>query len=159
MKISRLYDRKYGNYYDDIIAACNTYLSMYEAAISLNIPYKSFIRIAKTLNCYKPNQGGKNVKGKSASKILLDDILNGYYPKYQSNKLRIRLLKENIKDEKCEVCGLDKWNGINIPLELHHIDGNKSNHKLKNLKIICPNCHAQTDTYRFKKRNNAEVMK
>ena len=36
--------------------------------------------------------------------------------------------------------------------ELDHIDGNPTNHKLKNLIILCPNCHSQTDTYRSKKR-------
>ena len=42
------------------------------------------------------------------------------------------------------------WNGLPIPLELHHIDGNRNNHKFENLQLLCLNCHAQTDTFRAK---------
>ena len=36
--------------------------------------------------------------------------------------------------------------------EIHHIDGNRTNHSLVNLRMLCPNCHAQTETYRSKNR-------
>lgn len=60
-----------------------------------------------------------------------------------SYKLKIKLIQEGIKDNKCELCGLSTWNNLPIPLELHHIDGNHYNNKLNNLQILCPNCHAQ----------------
>lgn len=69
---------------------------------------------------------------------------------YQSNKLRKRLLSSGIKDHKCEMCGMSAWLGAPIPLELDHINGNKHDNRLPNLRIICPNCHATTDTYRGK---------
>lgn len=69
---------------------------------------------------------------------------------YQSNKLRIKLLKAGIKEYKCEICKNTEWNGKPIPLELSHKDGDNSNNELQNLEIICPNCHALTDTYRGK---------
>ena len=40
--------------------------------------------------------------------------------------------------------------GIEIPLEIHHIDGNHKNNKLENLQILCPNCHSLTTNYRGK---------
>lgn len=49
---------------------------------------------------------------------------------------------------RCEVCGLDKWMGKPIPLELDHIDGNPDHNTEENLRLICPNCHAQTETYK-----------
>lgn len=53
---------------------------------------------------------------------------------------------------KCS-CGLgSEWNGKPITLELHHIDGNPKNNKKENLSILCPNCHSQTDNFRFNKR-------
>jgi RNase P subunit RPR2 len=67
---------------------------------------------------------------------------------YQTLKLKNRLIKEGFKKEICEKCNNDLWLGSKIPLELDHIDGNSSNHKFENLRMLCPNCHAQTDTYR-----------
>lgn len=51
-------------------------------------------------------------------------------------------------------CGLEKWQGKNIPLEVDHIDGNHENNKLTNLKLLCCNCHALTPTYRIKNKGN-----
>ena len=76
------------------------------------------------------------------------------YNLYYEIKLKIRLLEENIKEHKCECCGLTKWNGLDIPLELHHKDGNRHNHNLENIQLLCPNCHAQTETYRSKNINH-----
>lgn len=70
---------------------------------------------------------------------------------YQSYKLAKRLLKEGIKEYKCESCGNTKWLGNNIPLELHHINGNYKDNRLINLQLLCPNCHALTSNYRGKK--------
>ena len=57
---------------------------------------------------------------------------------------------EEIKEEKCEVCGITEWFGEKLSFELDHIDGDRTNHKLENIRIICPNCHSQTETYRGK---------
>ena len=67
---------------------------------------------------------------------------------YQSFKLKRRLLDEGLKEYKCELCGLYEWQDNHIPLELHHINGNNRDNRLDNLKLLCPNCHALTDSYR-----------
>ena len=51
----------------------------------------------------------------------------------------------------CESCNLSEWKGTSIPLELEHINGLTSDNKEENLKLLCPNCHALTPTYRRKK--------
>jgi len=58
-----------------------------------------------------------------------------------------KLLQE-IKGNKCEICGLSKWQEKSIILILDHIDGNAENHSLNNLRLICPNCDSQTPTYK-----------
>ena len=68
----------------------------------------------------------------------------------QSNKLRLKLLREGLKERKCECCENTIWNGQPIPLEVHHKDGDKNNNNLDNLQVLCPNCHALTSTYRGK---------
>ena len=60
----------------------------------------------------------------------------------KSHILKEKLLKDGLKERRCEICGLTKWLDIDIPLELHHIDGNHFNNELNNLQILCPNCHA-----------------
>ena len=139
---------------NNFIKICNESQTMAEASRKLNLHYNTFIRYAKKFNCYKPNQSGKGIKKKSIKKIKTIDILNGKYPDYQTKKLKDRLFNENIKERKCECCGLKMWNNLPIPLELHHIDGNRYNHKLENLQILCPNCHSQTETFRGKNINN-----
>ena len=69
--------------------------------------------------------------------------------------IRKYLLKE--RSVCCEKCGRTKWNGKIITIEMHHIDGNKLNNKKSNLLLLCPNCHAQTSTWRNK--NNGGVAK
>lgn len=67
--------------------------------------------------------------------------------KITSGKLRIKLLTEGLKENKCEICGITKWFGKPIVCQLHHIDGNNQNNNLENLQILCPNCHSQTENY------------
>lgn len=65
----------------------------------------------------------------------------------QSSKLKDKLFKAGLKENICEICHIDSWNGKEIMCELHHIDGNRNNNNLDNLMILCPNCHSQTNTF------------
>ena len=61
--------------------------------------------------------------------------------------LKKKLMKENLIENKCAICGLTKWQNKPITLQLHHIDGNPNNNSLDKLQLLCPNCHSQTDNY------------
>jgi hypothetical protein len=139
---------------EQIIEASETTNSAAAAAAKLQIKYDTYKKYAKHFGVWKTNQSGKGISKPQLDgdprKIPLVEILDGKHPSYQSNKLRIRLFKENIKQEKCEKCELTEWLGKKISLEVDHKDGNPFNHKLSNLQILCPNCHAQTETYRGK---------
>ncbi|MGH3783554.1 MAG: HNH endonuclease [Pseudonocardiaceae bacterium] len=68
-------------------------------------------------------------------------------PYMNTARLRERLIKIGLKERRCEECGLQRWRGKDLPLALDHINGDHTDHRLANLRILCPNCHALTDTW------------
>lgn len=134
------------------ISVCVSAESMAKASTELGLHFNSFKKRALELGCYKPNQSGAGIKKNMPKISLIDIVVHGKYPQYQTYKLKLRLIKEGYKENKCEKCGTFEWNGKELNCELDHIDGDKTNHKLENLRILCPNCHSQTPTYRAKNR-------
>jgi Zn finger protein HypA/HybF involved in hydrogenase expression len=118
--------------------------------------YRVFKKFEKLYNINTSHFTGQgHLKGKSHTfnTIPLSEILVKDY-EYSSNKLRKRLIAEGLKEHRCECCKLNEWLGEPIPLELDHIDGDHYNNMLENLKVLCPNCHAKTPTYRGKNKRN-----
>lgn len=65
-----------------------------------------------------------------------------------TSKLKKRLLEVGLLTYKCSKCGLEpEWQGIPLTLQLDHINGLRNDHRISNLRILCPNCHSQTKTY------------
>lgn len=98
---------------------------------------------------YSGNQSGKGISKSNSDYMSLEEYLRNSQD-IQSNKVRIKLLREGYKEHKCENCGLTEWLGQPILLELHHKDGNRNHNKIENYQLLCPNCHAFTDSYRGK---------
>lgn len=65
---------------------------------------------------------------------------------------KLRLIVE--RGHRCQVCHREDWMGKQIPIEIDHIDGHCTNNLKSNLRLICPNCHAQTPTYKGKNKGN-----
>lgn len=120
-----------------IAAYGGNYRTIYKMINENNLDISHFKGKIWYLNNYR------HIKKAQSLEVVL--TTNSYY---NSNKLKKRLFKEGIKEKKCEICGNTTWNGKEIPLELHHINGDNTDNRVENLMILCPNCHAQTDTYR-----------
>lgn len=137
---------------DEFVKVCNESISMAQASALLGLHFNTFKRYAEKFGCYEPNPSGKGMKKKSEPRVPLEDILSGKHPEFQTFKLKNRLIKDGILKNECSSCGLTNWQEKPLNMELDHIDGNRTNHSLTNLRMLCPNCHAQTDTYRSKNR-------
>lgn len=100
---------------------------------------------------FNPNKTGLS------KPILKDEELFINNVRVPSRAIKQRLLDAHLKEYKCEICGQEGiWNGKELTLELHHVNGNHFDNRLENLQILCPNCHSQTDTYR--NRNASSKM-
>ena len=93
----------------------------------------------------------KNKAANLKNKKPLTEILAEKSKYTNTHCLKRRLVKEGILDYICSNCGISSWQGKPISLHLDHINGINNDHRLENLRILCPNCHSQTPTYAGKK--------
>ena len=115
----------------------------------------NYYQIKKFLKTYgwdlsklKGRGWNKGIKVPFKPKIPLEAILTKNNT-FQSYKLKVRLLKTGLKKESCEFCGwAQKSVDGRIPLELDHINGDHSDNRIENLRILCPNCHSLQTTHR-----------
>jgi Zn finger protein HypA/HybF involved in hydrogenase expression len=98
---------------------------------------------------YLGNQAGT---GTLKSKVKLDDIINNRV-KFSRHQLKKRLIYLGLLEYKCVKCGNNgEWMGEKLSLEIDHINGINNDNRLENLRILCPNCHSQTPTFKNKNR-------
>jgi hypothetical protein len=76
----------------------------------------------------------------------IDELFVAGRPRNRGH-LRARLLKAGLKEERCEECGLDEWQGQPLRVTLHHVNGDPYDNRLDNLAFLCPNCHSQTPNF------------
>lgn len=94
---------------------------------------------------FDPNVGRR--RAASSRRASLSEVLvaDSTYPR---GLVKSRLFKEGLKDRRCEMCGQGEvWNGARMSLVLDHINGVFNDHRLENLRIVCPNCAATLDTH------------
>lgn len=144
---------------EQLIEAVANSISIRQALQMLNVSayggnYQVIKGYIKELSLDTSHMLGKhsNKGRKLPTKRALEDYLSN--SKYiQSNKLRKRLLRDKIFEHKCSSCNNSVWLGKPIPLELDHKNGNHRDNSLDNLRLLCPNCHAFTSTYRGKNKS------
>jgi hypothetical protein len=136
-------------YCNEVIKECNTFCNSSCAASYNNSKHpKRTPKIVKSC----PNCGGRVLREDcrfcSRSCRMQYKINNGI--KLDPKTIRRYYLK--LRGLICEECKNTHWNGLLIPLDIHHIDGNPRNNRPENIRVLCPNCHTQTDNYKSKNR-------
>lgn len=102
---------------------------------------------------FKGRAWNKGLRGIGKSIMPLEKILTKN-SNFQSFKLKKRLFAVGLKPQYCEECGWAKTAvGGYLPLELDHINGNRHDNRIQNLRVLCPNCHSLKPTHRGRKRN------
>jgi hypothetical protein len=109
--------------------------------------YKVFKKAIERYNIDISHFDKNKNKIKNFTKINIDEILMKNST-YDTTSLKERLYKEGLKDRECEMCGQDEeWNGKKMSLILDHINGIRNDHRIENLRILCPNCNSTLDTH------------
>lgn len=108
------------------------------------------------IDCSHFSRGSKNKGNKYSTKYELSEILveNSSYKNIACMKKRI--IDENLMEYKCAICGISEWQNKPLSLQLDHINGVNNDHRLENLRFLCPNCHSQTETYAGKNVKDKE---
>ena len=94
---------------------------------------------------YVGNQSRKGMKSAPNYKTAEEYSKCSYV---KSSKLKEKLIRDGIKENKCENCGISSWLGVDLVLELHHKNGYHYDNDLDNLVILCPNCHSIQEAHK-----------
>ena len=132
-----------------ILAAQSISKSEAEAAERLNVSFMTYRKYAKIYGLYGriSNKAGigidKSIKNENTGKYPLNQILDGKFPNYSTNRLKVRIIRGKRVEEKCNKCNFSekRITDGNVPLLLNYIDGNDKNKKLENLELLCYNCY------------------
>lgn len=104
-----------------------------------------------TINKFCSSECSSEYTHKSAYDKFLNENEKYCKPNYVPKQFKDFFLKE--QNNKCDICGCEpKWNNKTLVFVLDHIDGDASNNKRENIRLICPNCDSQTDTFKSKNK-------
>lgn len=122
--------------------------------------YKRFYAFCSKYNINYNDYFKYDIRNTANRNKSIDDILVENSSYLHTNSLKHKLFKLDLIENKCVMCGnIGDWCGKKLSLHLDHINGKSNDNRLENLRILCPNCHSQTDTYCGRNRTETRVRK
>lgn len=145
--------RKYRNYSDDDIKKFSlevTSLSQLLEKLNLRKAGGNFANMKRNLQRLGIDTSHWTGTSWNAGQRLKD------WSRYsRATNLKKHLIKD--RGNICQACSLETWLGFKIKLEIHHVDGNRTNNQESNLKLLCPNCHSLTKSWRVPNHSHKEL--
>jgi hypothetical protein len=128
--------------------AAARFKSDYGSTRSLRSCYRAVMRLIKTRGLDTSHFKLGSTGLAPACKVPLAKILVKNSPYMSTHRIKLRCIEAGLLRNECYACGLGpKWSGKTLALQLDHINGVNDDHRIKNLRVLCPNCHSQTDTW------------
>lgn len=106
--------------------------------------HREVARLEADTSHWKGQAHGTSVSPRT---VDLNTILVRGYKRSLTSSDKKRILRAGLLERKCQLCNLgEKWEGKPLVLRLDHINGDRYDHRIENLRLLCPNCDSQTDT-------------
>ena len=151
---------------DQLIFAVKSSYSIASVLLQLGLKatggnYKTIQNAVKRLQLNTSHWTGQgHLRGKThnwSPSIPLSNVLTEESTYTSTFRLKNRLLKDHLLVYECSICHISSWQGKELALQLDHINGVNNDHRLENLRLLCPNCHSQTDTFAGKNKRKNDV--
>ena len=147
---------------DDLIVAVKNSKTKTEVLTKIGLKsrnsgnYQTIEFAIKRLNLDTSHFINEHMKITPSKTYSINEILIKNSPYSSTKNLKRKLLKAGLLKEECynPDCGLTQWLGQKIVLQLDHINGDRTDNRIENLRLLCPNCHSLTPTYCKGKKNN-----
>lgn len=123
-------------------------LGLVPAGGNYNTLRKAISRLKISTDHWDPNAGRITTLNRHSKqkRIPISDLLVENC-KHSRSAVKRGLLRTKLIEYKCGICGISHWHGQKLSLHLDHINGNRTDNRLENLQLLCPNCHSLTPTY------------
>jgi hypothetical protein len=146
--------------YEELLVAVKSSISIAQVLVKLGLKpqgsnYKTMHRYFAKYNIDTTHLLGKaHLKGQTRpnlKKPIKEFLVKDDTVSVKTESLKKRLIKEQLLDYSCSICMISSWLDRELVLHLDHINGDAFDNRIENLRLLCPNCHSQTDTYCGKK--------
>lgn len=129
----------------DCLAGVCHILKLYKCGASYNVLNRNIVRLNLDTGHWESRQKRRIIRP-------IKEIIVQHSPYLGStDALKKRLINASLLEYKCYNCSIVEWNGEKLSLQLDHINGDRYDNRLENLRLLCPNCHSQTSTYAGKR--------